>query len=86
MRDPIVPNPVVKMRPHPAAQPSQPFMRKYPPPPPRPVNSRPISSNKIGRGTILSLRGRGSCTQTKVKNQPKVLSDFPHFLCEKQIL
>ena len=57
-----------------------------PPPPPGLWTAAPSPQTKSGRGTILSLRGRGSCTQTKVKSQPKVLSDFPHFLCEKQIL
>ena len=36
MCDPIVVNPVVKMRPHPAAHPPWPLIRKYPPPPPPP--------------------------------------------------
>ena len=31
---PIIVNPVVKMRPHPAAHPHQPLIRKYPSPPP----------------------------------------------------
>ena len=34
MCDPIIVNPVVKMRPHSAAHPHEPLIKKYPPPPP----------------------------------------------------